>query len=182
MTVIAKLNNHSSPHPSQPQSLSYQFKTQRPSFPKWDVTPPTTSLFLSQIYTYKAEELYTDNSKSCSKLQSHILDGIAVCRDDWSNYVIFYNPITSSYYHPQDFRLNESRLPITNFPNFLRFDGGLTCGLLRNNTGPIHEPFPPGTRVSIQRSNTPAHVTIKNIPIPVSPILITEAYPSTETL
>ena len=124
----------------------------------------------------------TDNAKSCSKIQAHTLHGIAVGRDDRSNSIIFYNPITSSYYRPPDFRLDESRLPITNFPNFLRFDGGLTCGLIRNKTDHIHEPFPPGTHVSIQHHNTLARGTINNIPIPVSPILITAASPSTEPL
>ena len=76
----------------------------------------------------------TYNAESCSKLQAHTLYGIAVGRDDRSNSIIFYNPITSGYYRPPDFRLDESRLPITNFPNSLRFDGGLTCGLLSNNS------------------------------------------------
>ena len=102
--------------------------------------------------------------------------------DDSSNSIIFYNPITSSYYHPPDFRLDESRLPITNFPNSLRFYGGLTFGLLRNNNDLIHEPFPPGTCVSIQHDNAPARGTIKNIPILVSPILKCAASPSTEHL
>ena len=121
----------------------------------------------------------TDKSKSRSKLQAHTLYGIAVGRYDRSNSIIFYNPITSSYYRPSDLRLYESRIPITKFPNSLRFDGGLTCGLLRNKTNPIHETFPPGTLVSIQHNNTPTHGTIKNIPIPVSPIPRTAASPST---
>ena len=45
----------------------------------------------------------TDNAKSISKLQAHTLDGIAVGRDDRSNSIIFYNPITSSYYRSPDF-------------------------------------------------------------------------------
>ena len=53
----------------------------------------------------------TDNAKSCSKLQAHTLYGIAVGRDDRSNSIIFYNPITSSYYRPPDFRIDESILP-----------------------------------------------------------------------
>ena len=81
----------------------------------------------------------TDNAESCSKLQAHALHGIYVGQDDRFNSIIFYNPITSSYYHPPDFRLDESRLPITNFPNSLRFDGGLTCSLPINKTDPIHE-------------------------------------------
>ena len=110
----------------------------------------------------------TDNAKSRSKLQANTLDGIAVGRDYWSNSIIFYNPITSSYYHSPSFRLNKSRLPITNFSNSLRFDGDLTCSLLRNKTDPIHDPYPPGNRMSIQHDNAPSRVTIKDIPIPVS--------------
>ena len=68
----------------------------------------------------------TDSSESCSKLQAHALYGISVGLDDRSNSVIFYNPITSSYYRPPAFRLNEIRLPITNFPNSIKFYGGLT--------------------------------------------------------
>ena len=45
---------------------------------------------------------------------------IAVGRYDRSNSIIFYNPITSSYYRPPDLRLDKSRLPIINFPNSLR--------------------------------------------------------------
>ena len=123
-----------------------------------------------------------DNTDSCSKLQAHTLDGIAVGQDDRSNYIIFYNPITSSYYRPTDLRLDESRIPITKFPSSLHFDGGLTCGMLINKTDHIHEPFPIGTCVSIHHNDTPTRGTIKNIPIPVSLILRTVSPPSTETL
>ena len=40
------------------------------------------------------------------------------------------NPITTSYYFPPAFYLDESRLLITNFPYFLQFDGGPTCCLI----------------------------------------------------
>ena len=122
----------------------------------------------------------TYNAKIRSTLQSHTLDVITVGRYDRSNPVIFYNSITSSYYRPPYFRPGESRLPITNFPNSLQFYGGPTCSLLINKTDPIHEPFPPGTCVSIQRDNTFARGTINNIPITVSPILKFLASPSTE--
>ena len=124
----------------------------------------------------------TDNAESRYKPQAHTLDGIAVGRDDKYNSIIFYNPINSSYYRPPYFRLDKSRLPITNFQNYLRFDVGLTCGLLRNNTDPIHEPFPPGTRVSIQHNDTPSCGIINNITIPLSHILRSSAFPSTEPL
>ena len=44
-----------------------------------------------------------DNAESRSKLQAHTLYGIAVGWDDRSNYIIFYNPITPSYYRPPYF-------------------------------------------------------------------------------
>ena len=58
VTMIAQLNSCSSPHPPQTQSLFYQLKCQRPPFPKWDRTLPTTPLFLAQIETYKSEAFY----------------------------------------------------------------------------------------------------------------------------
>ena len=73
---------------------------------------------------------HIDNTESMSKLQAHTLYGIAVGKYDKSNFIILYNPITSSYYGPPAFYLDELRLPITNFLNHLRFGGGLTCGLL----------------------------------------------------
>ena len=42
VTIIAQLNSCSSPYPAQTKSLPYQFKPQRPPFPKWYVTLPTT--------------------------------------------------------------------------------------------------------------------------------------------
>ena len=72
--------------------------------------------------------------------------------------------------------------PSLTFLIYFRFDGGLTCGLLRNKNNPIHEPFSPGTSVSIQHDGTLACGTIKNIPIPVFTILRTVASPSTEPL
>ena len=122
----------------------------------------------------------TDNSESCSKFQANTLDDIALGRDDRSNSIIFYNPITSRYYLPPDFRPEKSRLTITNIPNSLHFYGGITCGLLINNTDPTYEPFPLGTRVSIQHNYALTRGTIKNIPIPVSPILKCVASPPTE--
>ena len=121
----------------------------------------------------------TYNAESRSKLKANTLDRITVGRDYRYNSTIFYKPITSSYYRPSDFRLDESRLPITNLPNSLRFGGGLTCGLIRNKTDPIHESFPSGTCVSIQHNDAPARGTVKNIPIPVSPILKCAASTST---
>ena len=87
----------------------------------------------------------TDNATSRSKMEDHSLDGIAVGRNDTTNTVVFYNPITQSYYCPPAFRLDKGRLLVTTFPTYIRYDGGLTCGLVRNRTDLVAEPFPPGT-------------------------------------
>ena len=72
-------------------------------------------------------------------------------RDEKSNSIIFYNPITSSYYRPPNLRLDKSRLPITNLPDPLCFYGGITCGLIKNKIDPIQEPSLQGTCVSVPR-------------------------------
>jgi len=56
------------------------------------------------------------NAEKRSKTEDQTLDGIAVGRDDKLNTIIFYNPLTKSYYHSPAFRLDEGRLPVTNFP------------------------------------------------------------------
>jgi len=117
----------------------------------------------------------TDNAESRSTSQAQTLDGIAVGREDRSNTILFYNPITKSYYRPPAFSLDEFCLPVTNFPKSIRFDGGLTCGLLRYRTDPINEPFPPGTRVTIDKSGSPVRGTIQNVPLPFSPAVSSDA-------
>ena len=102
-------------------------------------------------------------------------------RGDKSNAIILYNPIISIYYCPPVFCLYESRLPITKFPNSLPFDWCLTCSLLRDLTGPIHEPFPPGTRVYIQHNGSIVRGTINNIPLPVLSIIPSSAFPPSNT-
>jgi hypothetical protein len=109
----------------------------------------------------------TDGSSKRAKCDAHTLDGIAVGRDDRSNTIVFYNPITKRYYRPPAFKLDESRLPITSFPKSLSYDGGLTCGLLRNRSDPTPEPFPPGMRVLVIASDeSSTKGTIQNIPLP----------------
>ena len=111
----------------------------------------------------------TDGSSKRAKCDAHMLDGIAVGRDDRSNTIVFYNPITKRYYRPPAFKLDESRLPVTSFPNSVAYDGGLTCGLLRNRTDPTPEPFPPGMRVivQLQPDDDATHKgTVQNVPLP----------------
>lgn len=113
----------------------------------------------------------TENSASKSNTEAQTLAGIAVGRDDKSNTIKFYNPLTKSYYSPPVFKLDEGRLPASHFPTRITFDGGLVCGLQSNNTDPAPEPFPPGTRVKVLVNGQPQKGTIQNIPLPPSPVL-----------
>ena len=92
---------------------------------------------------------YTNNTASSSTSQAHTLDIIAVGRDERSNAIIFYSPVSKIYYHPPAFSLGESRLPVTTFPKSIRLDYCLTYGFLCYRTDPVHEPCPPGTHVPI---------------------------------
>ena len=116
-----------------------------------------------------------DNATSHSKTEDQSLDGIAVGRDDTTNTIIFYNPLTRSYYRPPAFRLDEGRLPVTTYPQSIKYDGGLTCGLFRNRTDPIAEPSPPGTRVNIEIGGTTKQGTTQNIPMLALPLIQTAA-------
>ncbi|KAL7539482.1 hypothetical protein ACHAXR_009373, partial [Thalassiosira sp. AJA248-18] len=110
-----------------------------------------------------------DNDSTRSNTEDQSLAGIAIGRDESTNTITFYNPITKSYYRPPTFRLDEGCLPVTTFPASIRYDGGLTCGLMRNKTDPVAEPFPPGTRVNIDHNNTITRGTVQYIPIFISP-------------
>ena len=45
----------------------------------------------------------TDNTSSRCKMEDHSFDSIAVGRDDKTKTIVFYNPITRSYYRPPAF-------------------------------------------------------------------------------
>ena len=123
-------------------------------------------LFLVRYFDHEVE-----NNASKSKMEVQKLAGIAVDRCDKSNTIKFYNPITKSYYSPPVFKLDESRLPITQFPTKITFDRGLVCGLMRYNTDPVPEPFPPGTRVNVMINGVHKRGTIQHVPMPPSDIV-----------
>jgi hypothetical protein len=95
----------------------------------------------------------SEKGEATSKTQAQTLDGIAMGRDEQSNTILFYNPLTKQYYRPPVFKLDEGRLPITNFPKSIKL---LTCGPIRNRTDPAPEPFPPGTKVTIDHKGSQA--------------------------
>jgi hypothetical protein len=108
-------------------------------------------------------------SKSCeaaSASEAQTMDGIAVMCDEKSNTIVFYNPITRAYYSPPSFKLDPTPLPVTLYPKHVRYDGGFVCGPLRNNSDPVPEPFPPGTRVQLYKDDVKIKGTIQNIPLP----------------
>jgi hypothetical protein len=108
------------------------------------------------------------------------LDGIAVGRDRQTNTILFYNPLTKSYYRPQAWTLDETRLPVTHWPTLIKYDGSLHCGRYSNRTDPIPEPFPPGTRIQLMRDGKPLKGTIANVPIVSHPLLNTAAAPAAD--
>ena len=69
-----------------------------------------------------------------SKTQAQTQIGIAVGRDDKANTILFYNPLSKQYYRPPVFKLDEGRLPVSCFPNSLRFEGGMTVGSIRHKS------------------------------------------------
>ena len=52
--MMAQINSRPPPPPAPQPSPLYQYKPHHPPFTKWDGTPPTTTLFLAHIATYKA--------------------------------------------------------------------------------------------------------------------------------
>jgi hypothetical protein len=123
--------------------------------------------------------------EAASASQSHSMDGIAVGRDDQSNTILFYSPITKKYYSPPVFKLEQSHLPVMLYPKNIRYDGGFVCGPLRNRTDPVTEPFPPGTRVFVTNNDTKLKGTIQNVPLPFSHIgtttFVTSSDPDSDT-
>ena len=114
-----------------------------------------------------------ENNATKSKLEVQTLAGIgiAIGRDEKSNTIKFYNPLTKAYYSPPVFKLDEGRLPVTDFPSRITSDGGLVCRLHSNNTDPGLEPFPPGTGIIVLLNGTTKRGTIQNIPLPPSAVL-----------
>eukprot|EP00804_Cyclotella_cryptica_P008738 CCRYP_018465-RC/>CCRYP_018465-RC protein AED:0.27 eAED:0.26 QI:0/-1/0/1/-1/0/1/0/969 len=135
----------------------------------YGVKPDSSTWF--ELFSIGYFDHKTEASATKSNIEAQTLAGIAVGRDEKANTIKFYNPLTKAYYSPPVFKLDESRLPASHFPNRITFDGGLICGLQSRNTDPAPEPFPPGTRVNVLINGITKRGTIQNIPLPSSPAL-----------
>ena len=62
------------------------------------VNPDSKMWFETSSVCYSNKE--KDDATSRSNTEDHSLDGIAVVRDNKNNTIVFYNPITRSYYRP----------------------------------------------------------------------------------
>ena len=75
--------------------------------------------------------------------------GIAVGRSTTTNALSVYNPITKHYYEADTYKFDPSRLPCTEFPAQIHYDGGLHADLYRHSHRNVPEPYPPGTPLKI---------------------------------
>ena len=66
---------------------------------------------------------------------------------------------------PQLSKTAHSCSPVTNLPTSIKYDGHLTCSLMRNHTDPFPEPLPPGTHVTITHNNKLPCGTIQRVPV-----------------
>ena len=95
-------------------------------------TPPDTRTWFplfSCVYFYKD----TDKNKDRSSFQSKAMIGIAVGRSTKTNALSIYNPITKQYYEPDTYKFDPSRLPCTEFPAQIHYDGGLHANIYRHS-------------------------------------------------
>ena len=64
-----------------------------------------------------------DNDSQRSNIKDQLIPGIAAGRDDKTNTITFYNPITRAYYRPPTFKLDEDTLPVAVFPKSINYSG-----------------------------------------------------------
>ena len=79
--------------------------------------------------------------------------GIAVGRSTKTNALSVYNPVTNQYYEPDTYKFDPSRLPCTEFPSRINYDGGLRAELYRHSHRNVPEPYPPGTPFKIMAAD-----------------------------
>ena len=141
----------------------------------YNAKPDSKTLF--ELFSVGYFPVDSKSGEKASLTESHTMHGIAIGRDDSSNTITFYNPITRKCYSPPTFKLDFSSFPNAIYPRLVRYDGGFVCGPLRNNTDPVPEPFPPGTRVNVKQNNVLVRGTVQNIPIPFTDVNLPDSSP-----
>eukprot|EP00804_Cyclotella_cryptica_P030371 CCRYP_011900-RA/>CCRYP_011900-RA protein AED:0.20 eAED:-0.11 QI:0/0/0/1/1/1/3/0/1923 len=103
------------------------------------VKPDSTTWF--ELFSVGFFKMESSSAGKHSKTQSMSLAGIAVGRDDTSNTILFYNPVTRSYYRPQAFTLDEARLPLAQWPGLIIPDDVPIKGTITNIPTPSTSPL-----------------------------------------
>ena len=70
--------------------------------------------------------------------------GITVGQSTKNNNLSIYNTITKQYYELDTYNFDPYRLPCTEFPSQIHYDGGLHADLNRHSHKNTSEPYPPG--------------------------------------
>jgi hypothetical protein len=96
--------------------------------------------------SFSATSIMKKTETSNAKHQAHTMDGIIIGRSATSNALLVYNPRNKQYYEPNSYRIDSYRLPGSIYCN-LKYNGGLFCYLYRDESPPIEDLYPPGTRV-----------------------------------
>ena len=130
-------------------------------------TPDTHTWFplLSISYFYKD----SDNDKDRTTFQSKAMIGIAVVRSTKTNDLSFYNPITNQYYDTDTYKSDPYRLPCTDFPSQIHYDGGLHADLYRHINKNTPDPYPPSMPLKIpsNEENNNNYTTATALFIPI---------------
>ncbi|OEU11655.1 hypothetical protein FRACYDRAFT_244773 [Fragilariopsis cylindrus CCMP1102] len=92
-----------------------------------------------------------DGTRDRTKFESQGLLGIALGNSEFTNGMVFYNPIMDSFCTSVDYILDKNRLVGEVFPN-ISYDGGLTTSVISTSSGPTK--FDINEKIYIQCQNT----------------------------
>ena len=111
----------------------------------------------------------SETDKDHTTFQSKAMIGIAVVRSNKTNALSFYNPITNQYYNTDTYKSDPYRLPCTDFPSQIHYDGGLHADLYRHIHKNTPDPYPPSIPLKIpsnkDNNNNYTTATVSSIPI-----------------
>ena len=94
--------------------------------------------------------------------------GIAVGRSTKTNALSIYNPLTKQYCETYTYKFDPSRLPCTDFPSQIHYDGGLHANLYHHSHKNTPEQYLPGMSLKIPSNKDDNYYTtdiVSSIPI-----------------